>query len=188
MYKRAIDVDENVTSEFARKVVKQMNEDNVLSSLKHFPGYGDNVDTHTGIAIDERSYENFKENDFLPFEAGIKEDAPCILVSHNIVKSMDTEYPASLSEKVIKELRNTLHYDGVVITDDLAMDAVKSYVEDGRAATLAVKAGNDMIITSDFETMYNEILESVKEKRLSEELIDKAVLRVLQWKENSGLL
>ena len=188
IYSRAFGRDAKETAEYVKHMVHVANENGMNSCLKHFPGYGNNVDTHTGIAIDERSYENFKENDFLPFEAGIKENAPCILVSHNIVKSMDTEYPASLSEKVIKELRNTLHYDGVVITDDLAMDAVKSYVEDGRAATLAVKAGNDMIITSDFETMYREILESVKEKRLSEELIDKAVLRILQWKENSGLL
>ena len=83
-------------------MVEYANKYKINSCLKHFPGYGNNNDTHTGIAIDNRSYENFVENDYLPFEAGIEAGVPSILVSHNIVKCMDEEYPASLSSKVIK--------------------------------------------------------------------------------------
>jgi len=67
------------------------------------------------------------------------------------------------------------------------MDAVKSYVTDKKAATLAIKAGNDMIITSDFLNMYNEVLESVKNNEISKDTIDKAVLRILAWKYHSNL-
>lgn len=164
------------------KMVNYANEEGISSSLKHFPGYGNNVDTHTGIAIDERSYENFVENDYLPFEEGIKNKVPTVLVSHNIVKCMDSEYPATLSKKVISELREKLNFTGVVITDDLSMSAVNSYVENGSAAVLAVNAGEDLIITSDFVKMYNSVYEAVKNKEIDMETIDKAVRRNIAWK------
>ena len=175
------------TSEFIKNMVTYANNNKINSCLKHFPGYGNNEDTHTGIAIDNRSYESFIENDFKPFKAGIEADVPSILVSHNVVNSIDSEYPASLSNKVISELRNTLDFTGIIMTDDLAMDAVKSYVENGHAATLAINAGNDMIITSDFMTMKNEILQSVENKEIKEETIDAAVTRIIAWKYYSGL-
>ena len=164
------------------KMVNYANEEGISSSLKHFPGYGNNVDTHTGIAIDERSYENFVENDYLPFEEGIKNKVPTVLVSHNIVKCMDSEYPATLSKKVISELREKLNFTGVVITDDLSMSAVNSYVENGSAAVLAVNAGEDLIITSDFVKMYNSVYEAVKNKEIDMETIDKAVRRNIACK------
>ena len=164
------------------KMVNYANEEGISSSLKHFPGYGNNVDTHTGIAIDERSYENFVENDYLPFEEGIKNKVPTVLVSHNIIKCMDSEYPATLSKKVISELREKLNFTGVVITDDLSMSAVNSYVENGSAAVLAVNAGEDLIITSDFVKMYNSVYEAVKNKEIDMKTIDKAVRRNIAWK------
>lgn len=187
IYTRSFGEDASKTSEYISKMVEYANQNQINSCLKHFPGYGNNVDTHTGIAIDERSYETFLENDFLPFKAGIKAGVPSILVSHNIMKCIDENYPSSLSNKVISLLRKELKFTGIIITDDLAMDAVKEYVENGSAATLAIKAGNDMIITSDFITMYNEILEEVKEKKLEEEIINKAVLRIIAWKYESNL-
>ena len=188
IYERSFGHSAEETATFIENMVTYANESNINACLKHFPGYGNNEDTHTGVAIDERSYENFVENDFKPFEAGIKAKVPCILVSHNVVKSIDEDYPSSLSSKVIGELRNTLHYTGIVITDDLAMDAVSSYVENGESATLAVNAGNDMMITSDFEKMREELLESVKEGKLTEEKVNEAVQRVIAWKFYSGLM
>ena len=170
------------TAQFISNIVGYNNEAGISSCLKHFPGYGNNIDTHTGIAIDERNYDVFVNNDFLPFKSGIEAGVPTILVSHNIVKSMDSDFPASLSKKVIGELRNTLGFSGVVITDDLSMGAVSEYVEDNNAATYAINAGNDMIITFDIETMYNEVLNSVKSGIIDEKTIDMAVKRIIAWK------
>lgn len=188
IYSRAFGKNATETSDYIKHMVTYASESKINSCLKHFPGYGNNVDTHTGIAIDERSYENFLEKDFLPFQAGIEAGVPTILVSHNVVKKMDEQYPSSLSEKVINELRNTLGFTGIIMTDDLAMDAVKAYVENGEAATLAINAGNDMIITSDFDTMYEEVLKSVKDNKIKEDTINKAVLRIIAWKYESGIL
>lgn len=182
IYIRTLGREANETSEIIKKMVEYANEEKISSCLKHFPGYGNNLDTHTGVAIDERSYENFTNNDYLPFKKGIEAKVPCILVSHNIVKSIDPDYPSSLSSKVINELREKLGFTGIIITDDLAMDAVKGYVEDGNAATLAINAGNDLLITSDFKTMYEEVLNSYKEGKIKEETINKAVLRIMAWK------
>ena len=175
------------TSELIKKMVEYANEFKINSCLKHFPGYGNNEDTHTGVAIDNRDYQTLKENDYLPFIAGIEAKVPSILVSHNVVNSIDSEYPASLSVKVIYELRNNLNFTGIIMTDDLAMDAVKSYVQDGQAATLAINAGNDLLITSDFDTMYKEVLNSYKDGEISEDTINKAVLRIIAWKYESNL-
>ena len=187
IYNRTFGRNATETSELIKKMVEYSKENKINSCLKHFPGYGNNEDTHTGIAIDNRDYKEITENDYLPFKKGIEANVPSILVSHNVINSIDSEYPASLSGKVIYELRNNLNFTGIIMTDDLAMDAVKSYVSDGNAATLAINSGNDMIITSDFETMYNEVLNSYKEGIISEETINKAVLRIIAWKYESNL-
>lgn len=171
------------TADLIGHMVDYANDVGISSSLKHFPGYGNNVDTHTGVAIDERSYDNFINNDYLPFEAGIKKNVPTILVSHNIIRCIDSEYPATLSKKVITgELRNKLNFSGIVITDDLSMGAVSSYVNNNSAAVLAINAGNDLIITSDFTNMYNSVLDAVHNKKIKMETIDTAVRRILAWK------
>ncbi len=187
IYNRTFGRNATETSELIKKMVEYSKENKINSCLKHFPGYGNNEDTHTGIAIDNREYKEIAENDYLPYKKGIEANVPSILVSHNVINSIDSEYPASLSGKVIYELRNNLNFTGIIMTDDLAMDAVKSYVSDGNAATLAINSGNDMIITSDFETMYNEVLNSYKEGIISEETINKAVLRIIAWKYESNL-
>lgn len=180
---RTFNRDAKETANLIGLMVDYANEVGISSSLKHFPGYGNNVDTHTGVAIDERSYDNFLNNDYLPFEEGIKRKVPTILVSHNIIKCIDSEYPATLSKMIVTgELRNKLNFSGIIITDDLSMGAVSSYVDDNSAAVLAINAGNDLIITSDFVNMYNSVITAVKSGKIKMETIDTAVRRILAWK------
>ena len=174
--------DANETATFISNIVSYNNEFGISSCLKHFPGYGNNVDTHDGIAIDNRSYDTFVNSDYLPFKSGIEAGVPTILVSHNVVNAIDSELPASLSKKVNDELRNTLGFTGIIMTDDLDMGAVSKYVDDNVSATLAINAGNDMIITTDYESMFNEVLNNVKNGTIKEETINKAVMRIIAWK------
>ena len=182
IFDRSYGKDPKETAVYVSELIKTMNEDGIISVMKHFPGYGDNSDTHTGIAVDERPYEMFTNSDFLPFISGIKADGPCILVSHNIIKSMDADKPASLSKNVHDILRTELNFSGIIMTDDLAMDAVKAYAENGEAAVLAVSAGNDIIISSDLKGQSLEILNAVKQGKIDEAQIDKAVKRILALK------
>ena len=139
-------------------------------------------------AVDERPYETFETSDFLPFQAGIQAGADAVLVSHNIVTSMDESLPASLSPAVHQILRDTLGFDGVILTDDLAMDAVAQYAQDGSVAVLAVQAGNDMVLTTDFETQIPQVIAAVEDGTIPMEQIDQSVARVLSWKYDLGLL
>ena len=188
IYSRSFGLDAKETSIFAKNMVKYSKNNYFSSCLKHFPGYGNNVDTHTGIAIDKREYEEFKNNDFKPFEAGIKANGPMILVNHNIVNCMDEKLPASLSKEVHDILRDDLEFSGLVITDDLAMDAVKKYVENGEAAVQAVLAGNDMIISSEFAKQKAEVVKAVEDGKISEDIINTAVKRILACKYAYGII
>ena len=188
IYARSFGKDAQTTADYIAKVVPAYADAGVACVLKHFPGYGNNADTHTGIAVDERSYETFETSDFLPFSAGIAAGAPFVLVSHNIVNCMDASLPASLSPKVHEILRGTLGFDGVVVTDDLAMDAVKAYAQDGRVAVLALQAGNDMIVTTDYRTQIPQVIDAVRSGGIDEREIDAHVYRVLHEKQALGLI
>ena len=141
-----------------------------------------------GFVRDDRPLETFQAEDFLPFQAGIDAGAPSILVSHNIVSCMDDSLPASLSPAVHRLLRDDLGFDGVIMTDDLSMDAIDSQYGLEESAVLAVLAGNDLLISSDFTTQIPAVLEAVEEGVIPQSQIDSAVLRVLRWKQQLGLL
>ena len=190
IYDRAFGQDAAATSDYVSAVTGRMRADGMGSVLKHFPGYGDNADTHTGIAVDDRPYEDFVNSDFLPFLAGMAAggDTAAVLVSHNIVECMDPDLPASLSPAVHNLLRQDLGFDGVVMTDDLAMDAVGAHAGDGAVAVMALQAGNDMVVTTDYRSQIPKVLEAVENGSLEEAAIDAACRRVLRWKQALGLL
>ncbi len=188
MYRRAFGSNIDETCEFAERIVAAMKEDKMGCVLKHFPGYGNNGDTHTNIITDYREYDIFVEQDFLPFEAGIEAGADSVLVSHNIVVSMDEKYPASLSEKVHIILREDLGFDGVIITDDLAMSGVSDFVSADAAAVQAVQAGNDMMLVSDYAIQYDAVVAAVQNGEIDIQQIDESVKRIMKWKYNLGLL
>jgi beta-N-acetylhexosaminidase len=188
IYKRAFGKDAKATANYVKTVILAMNRAHIGSTLKHFPGYGNNVDTHTGIATDNREYDQFLKNDFLPFQAGIEAGADSILVSHNIVTSMDKKYPASLSSAVHEILRDTLNFEGVIMTDDLSMDAIKKYTSNNEAAVLALQAGNDLLIATNFDTQIPAVLEAVKSGKIKEDRLDDSVIRILIWKLKLGIL
>lgn len=188
MYDRSLGQDTQIVAEFVSEVTKISQSNGVSVTLKHFPGYGNNVDTHTGIAIDERDYDTFVNNDFIPFESGIDSNAHLVMVSHNIVNCMDSTKPASISADVHNVLRNEFGFTGIILTDDLAMDAIGEYSGEYTPAVTAVLAGNDMITISDIETSFNEIKQAVNDGIIEQSLIDRAVMRILAWKYCKGLM
>ena len=188
IYRRTFGMGAVGTSEYVSRVIRIMNQEQVGSVLKHFPGYGGNSDTHQGFSVDYRSYEAFETSDLLPFRAGIQAGAGAVLVSHNIVTCMDPEYPASLSPEVHRILREELDFEGVIMTDDLVMSAITKAYGTAEAAVQAVQAGNDMLCCSDYKTQIPAVLDAVRSGKISEERIDQSVLRILLWKHSLGLL
>ncbi len=152
IYDRSIGLSAAETGEFVSRAVSIKRSYRVGSALKHFPGYGNNADTHTGIAVDTRPMEDFVNQDLLPFAAGMEAGAGCVLVSHTIVNALDPENPASLSPAVHRYLRQDMGFDGVILTDDLVMQAITDQYRAGEAAVLAVLAGNDLLCSTEYET------------------------------------
>ena len=188
IYDRTIGQNAEITSEYVRTVVCSMNANGMGSALKHFPGYGDNGDTHTDIITDTRPLGAFVSGDLLPFQAGIDEGTDIVLVSHNIVSCMDPDYPASLSPTVHALLRNTIGFDGVIMTDDLVMSAITEYTDGKSAAVQAVIAGNDLLCCSDYAVQVPAVIEAVKSGVISEERINESAKRIIQMKLALGII
>lgn len=188
MYYRSFSSDAASTSRFVDTVVKASKEKKLGTVLKHFPGYGDNGDTHYSSATDSRLYSELQNNDFLPFQAGIAAGADSILVSHITVNSIDSGNPASLSEPVHEVIRDTLKFDGVVMTDDLDMFAVDALDIYEPLSVAAFKAGNDFLCCGDIETEYNALLTAVQNGEITTDRLDESVKRILIWKRNLDIL
>lgn len=105
IYDRAFSTDPQQTSRAVGTAVESYGQSGLICALKHFPGYGNNLDTHTGISIDERPLSEITELDLEPFQAGISAGAPVVMVSHNIVNCIDDSLPGSLSGKMYAFLR-----------------------------------------------------------------------------------
>ena len=187
MYKRSLGQSPEITGVFASSVCSVMAQNGIGSVLKHFPGYGNNVDTHTGIAKDNRSLEELESYDLISFAMAIENGCDAILVSHTVVKCLDPEYPASISPAVHRYLRNEMVFGGVVVTDDLVMQAITKLYGDGEAAVLAVLAGNDLLCVTNYATQYEAVLAAVENGRIPIEQVDISVERILRWKYRLGL-
>lgn len=188
MYQRSLGANAATTGNFVSSTVRLMSACQVGSVLKHFPGYGNNTDTHTGIAVDNRSLEELEGNDLLPFAAGFQSGADAVMVSHTIVTALDDTLPASLSPAVHSYLRDTMGFTGVIITDDLVMQAITDQYGAGEAAVMAVQAGNDMLCSTEYVTQYDAVLTALLEGRISMDTLNSAVSHVLEWKMELGLV
>lgn len=188
LYSRSLGLDAQTTSDTIQEIVSLMANSRIGSVLKHFPGYGNNSDTHTGIVVDKRPLTTLESCDLLPFSAGIQAGCDAIMVGHIIVEALDAQYPASLSPDVHKYLRETMGFSGVIMTDDLVMQAISDQYGAGEAAVLAVLAGNDLLCATDYATQYEAVLKAVLDGRIDIDVLNSAVRNVLEWKIRLGLI
>lgn len=188
LYSRSLGQSPDITAEYIRDTVREMSANRIGSCLKHFPGYGNNADTHIGIATDSRSLAQLEFSDLIPFSAGIEAGADAILVSHTIVECLDPQVPASLSPGVHQYLRDEMGFEGVILTDDLIMQAITDRYGAGEAAVLAVLAGNDLLCSTDYRTQYDAVYAAVLEGRIDIDTLNTAVRNVLEWKMELGLI
>lgn len=185
MYERTLKENTDLTSTYAKTVIEAGKNTGVSYTLKHFPGHGNNQDTHVGPVTDNRSYDDILKNDIPPFASGINAKAEAVLVGHNIVTNIDNTNPASLSAGVHNLLRNELKFTGVIMTDDIAMGALNNI---DNVAVKAIQAGNDLIITTDYLESFTSIKTAVENNTLTEEQINNHALRILAWKYYKLLL
>ncbi len=186
MASRSYGSDAASVAAFVTSMMLGLEEQDVTSCLKHFPGIGSTAqDTHDGIAVSNRSAEDFRANEFAVFQAGIDAGANMIMVGHMAAPSLvGDNTPSSMSSIIITDiLRKELGFEGVVISDAMNMSAISAYYESDQAAITALKAGCDMILMpDDFAQAYNGVLQAVKEGVISEERVNDALRRVYRIK------
>lgn len=187
IYERTIGQNAEQTATYVAELVKVLKQEQFASTLKHFPGYGNNADSHTDLVYDDRSLDQLRANDFLPFKAGIAAGADSVMVSHNIVPAID-DVPSSISPKIMEILRTELGFKGVIMTDDFDMQGLVQFVDQDSGGTQAIQAGVDMILSSSYDSQIPHIIEQVKVGNISEERIDQSVRRILAMKYDLGLL
>lgn len=170
--------------------VSGFHSQNVMCTLKHFPGHGDTAeDSHTGSAYVYRTRAELYAGELLPFIAGIDAGADMVMAGHITLPELDS-LPASLSPAIITGLlRNELGYDGVVITDSLSMRALTDLYGSREIAVMAVAAGDDLLLCqSGMRDMVETLENAVATGEIAEERIDESVGRILRLKDKYGLL
>ena len=188
MYSRSLGGTVEETSEFARICTESHQSKGVSVALKHFPGYGTNLDTVEPVVVDTRDTSTFESTDFKPFASGINAGAHFIMMSNVLCQKLDSTCISSMSETMHKTLRSTMKYTGLIMTDNLSNADYSQYANGKDVYVQAVLAGNDMIYTSDIETAYTSILNAVNDGTIKLEDLQKACTRIIAYKYTTGLM
>ena len=163
-----------------------LEENKVTACIKHFPGLGDaSEDTHNGLVVVDKSIEELKQTELVPFVSAIENGANMIMIGHMSLPQISGDNtPATMSKEVISDLlRSELQFNGVVITDAMNMGAITEYYGADEAAIRAFKAGADMVLMpEDFELAYEGVIEAVKDGTISEDRINNSLKRVFRIK------
>ncbi|QMV40354.1 beta-N-acetylhexosaminidase [Cohnella cholangitidis] len=190
---RSFGKDADLVSKMGIAVMKGLQEGGTIPVVKHFPGHGDtSVDSHLDLPIVNKSTKQLESLEWVPFRAAIENGTDAVMVAHILFPLIDPDAPASFSKIIIDEqLRGTLGFEGVVITDDMTMGAIADHYGIEEAAVKSVQAGSDiLLIAHGYNTekkVYDKLLQSVRSGQLSESRIDDSVRRILSLKRKYGL-
>lgn len=190
--KRSFGSDPTLVGNMVSAAIKGFKSSGVISCVKHFPGHGDTSgDSHDGKVSVTKTWDELCDCEIIPFKKAIAQSVDMVMVGHINTPNVTSDgLPASLSrEMVTGKLRGELGYSGVIITDALNMSAITKYYSSGTSAVKAIQAGVDILLMpNSFTEAYNSLLNAVKNGTISEDRIDKSVLRILKLKEKYGII
>lgn len=184
--KRSFGSDPRVVSDMSLAVAQGLAQHQVYSVYKHFPGHGATAgDTHQGYAYTDKTLDELKQSELIPFENAIQNNAEFIMAAHiSAPRVTGDDTPASLSKTMITDiLRGQMGYDGIVVTDAMNMGAVTEQYTSAQAAVKALQAGADLVLMpEDFQEAYQGVLDAVKDGTLTEQRINESVTRIVKVK------
>ena len=188
---RAFGTDPEKVAEMVAACVKGFRDSGMVCTLKHFPGHGDTEeDSHYGEAKSWKTLDELRTCELRPFQAGIEAGASMIMVGHITLPNVTEEIPATLSHDIVTGiLREEMKYNGIIITDSMAMNAIANWYSSDEAAVKAIQAGCDMILMPyQLESAVNGIETAVNSGDITEERIEESVLRILKAKLEAGII
>ncbi|MFA7201757.1 MAG: glycoside hydrolase family 3 N-terminal domain-containing protein [Candidatus Paceibacterota bacterium] len=177
-------------SERGTLFVKGYRDAGIQSCPKHFPGHGDALnDPHLFNSINNQSVEEIQKN-AKSFVGVISENAACIMLGHTTYRNIDIN-PASKSSAIITNwLRNSFHFNGIILTDDMEMVAAQNKQTLGEAALSSLQAGADMVLISGYTTSREErefaiayVIEKITEGAIPSAELDEKINRILEIKK-----
>ena len=180
-------------AKYGISVMKELQKQGLVSVIKHFPGHGaTQKDSHHFLPVIKKNIEKLENDDMYPFEQAIREGADAILVGHLMIKNVTGIYPASLSRKFItKYIRKKYRYNGLIITDDLKMRAIKFIYGPDIAVKKAFESGSDIIVfrfnQEEEKRVIEQITSLVKKGKIKENRINKSVSRIIKIKEKYNI-
>ena len=184
---RAFSDDPQLVASLAKQMSEAVKGENVIATYKHFIGHGDvQIDSHLDLPYINKSLDEIKNNELVPYTSGYFPDA--IMTAHILYKNIDDKFPASISYKIIYNLlREELNFHGLVISDCLEMEALSRAFSLEGASIFAVLASTDLLIVSHHLGRQliarNALLEAVKTGKVGIDIIDRALNRILKYKE-----
>lgn len=209
---RSFSDDPETVAEYGNVFIDAMSSEGIITSLKHFPGHGNtDVDSHTGLPLVNKTYDELKQCELIPFQSAIDHGAEMIMTAHiqypqiekaawtSVSTGEEIYLPATLSHTILTDiLRDDMGFEGVVVTDAMEMDAINDHFGKEEACCMAIEAGVDLILMPltvnnhesilQMESLVDSITEKVEKGEIPEEYVDTAVTRILTLKEKHGLL
>jgi beta-N-acetylhexosaminidase len=171
-------------------IIRTMQAEGIAACGKHFPGHGDtSADSHLELPLVEHPPERLRDVELVPFRAAISAQVASIMTAHIFMPAVDESRPATLSRRIVTGmLRDSLGYEGVILSDDLEMKAIARDYQVPAAAVLAVEAGCDgvLICSGDWETQaaaLEALVYAVEGQRLSLARVEDALTRQRRVKE-----
>ncbi|WP_129309071.1 glycoside hydrolase family 3 protein [Streptomyces sp. L2] len=188
---RSFGADPDAVAGMVAAEVKGYQASRVAATAKHFPGHGDTAtDSHTDFPVITHSRELWEKLDAVPFRAAVRAGIDAIMTAHIQFPALDDSGdPATLSHPILTGiLRGELGYDGVVVTDSLGMEGVRTKYGDDRVPVLALKAGVDQLLNPpSLDVAWHAVLKAVQDGELTEQRLDESILRILRLKARLGL-
>jgi beta-N-acetylhexosaminidase len=190
---RAFGNNSEIVSTLGIQTMKGIQSQNVIPTIKHFPGHGDTaVDSHLELPIVNKSLKELKELELIPFERAIDQGADVVMVAHILLPELDKSKPASMSKAIMTDvLRKQLGFNGVIITDDMTMGAITNNFDIGKAAVESVKSGSDIILVGhDYHNVVkvaSSLQAAVQSGEISQQRLHDSLERILSLKQKYNI-
>ncbi|MFO3664917.1 glycoside hydrolase family 3 N-terminal domain-containing protein [Anaerococcus sp. ENR0831] len=209
---RSISSDPKLVGELGSEVVKGLQYQGVSAAIKHFPGHGDTAtDSHLGLPVVDKSFEEVEKLELVPFKKAANEGVDMIMTAHISYPQLEKDtaiskkdgstvgIPATLSDDILTGIiREKMHYDGIVITDAMKMQAIADHFGEEDAVVMAIKAGVDIPLMPallqknedllKLDNIIGRIKNEIDLGNISENEIDNSVYRILELKQKRGIL
>ncbi len=188
---RSFSDDANTVAQFGVRQIRGLQDGHVLSCAKHFPGHGDTeVDSHVGLPVIDKSYEQLKSVELVPFQAAIEENIPAIMTTHILFPQIEKNHlPATMSRTIMTDiLRKKMGFQGLIISDCMMMDAIQKHYGTVNGVVSAMSAGVDLVFVCHDPLLAQQAMDAVyagvKNGTISETEMVESANRILKEKNN----